>query len=301
MAQFKPRIGFIGQGWIGRNYADHFQSRGFSIVRYSQEISYSANKEKIKDCDIVFIAVPTPSTPEGFDDSIVREVVGVVGKGKIAVIKSTVVPGTTRSIQNNYRDKIVLHSPEFLREASARQDIDKPDRNIIGIADDTEETRRAAEKVMGVLPKAPYEKICSSEESELTKYGNNEFLYWKVLFVNILYDLAQKYNCDFEAIAENMMADPRVGKSHFQVFHKSNSLSQKAGRGAGGHCFIKDSSAFEEMHKRIVKDPLGSKVLEALRDKNIELLLKSGKDTDLLTGVYGEYIKDRKFNPARDE
>ena len=97
-------IGFIGQGWIGKNYADDFEKRGYETVRYSLEKPYVDNKEKIKDCDLVFIAVPTPTTPTGFDDSILRQTVKLVGKGKIAVIKSTVLPGTTESIQRENPD-----------------------------------------------------------------------------------------------------------------------------------------------------------------------------------------------------
>ena len=79
-------IGFIGQGFIGKNYADDFERRGFSVTRYSLEEPYRGNKEKIKECDIVFIAVPTPTTPEGFDDSILRGVLPLVKEGKTAVI-----------------------------------------------------------------------------------------------------------------------------------------------------------------------------------------------------------------------
>src|SRR3989344_9005335 len=145
------KLGFIGQGWIWKHYADHFENRGFSTVRYSQELSYASNRDNIKECDIVFIAVPTPSTPEGFDDSIVREVVKLVGKGKIALIKSTIIPGTTRSIQEENPDIFVFHSPEFLREASAREDVNNPDRNIVGIARDDEATRQAAENALSVM------------------------------------------------------------------------------------------------------------------------------------------------------
>ncbi len=92
-------IGFIGQGWIGKNYADDFERRGFSVTRYGLEGVFVHNREAIKKCDIVFIAVPTPTTPSGFDYSIVEEAVSLVGEGKIAVIKSTVLPGTTEEIQ----------------------------------------------------------------------------------------------------------------------------------------------------------------------------------------------------------
>src|SRR3990167_1914849 len=83
MRSKKPLIGFVGQGWIGRAYADNFEERGYSVVRYSLEKEYVGNKNKIKDCDIVFIAVWTPTTPNGFDDSVIRSVLKLVGKGKI--------------------------------------------------------------------------------------------------------------------------------------------------------------------------------------------------------------------------
>ena len=73
MNKKKILVGFIGQGFIGKSMADDFEDRGYKIVRYSKN-GFSANKEKIAECDFVFIAVPTPSTPKGFDDSILLEV-----------------------------------------------------------------------------------------------------------------------------------------------------------------------------------------------------------------------------------
>ena len=122
MSGQKTTIGLIGQGWVGKNMADAIEELGHDVVRYSLEEPFVRNKDKIKQCDIVFIAVWTPTTPSGFDDSIVREVVQLVGVGKIAVIKSTMLPGTTESIQQQYPDRIVLFSPEFLRQASAADD-----------------------------------------------------------------------------------------------------------------------------------------------------------------------------------
>ena len=66
----KIKIGFIGQGYVGKNYADDFERRGYKVVRYALEEPYRKNKEQIRDCDLVFIAVPTPTTPKGFDESI---------------------------------------------------------------------------------------------------------------------------------------------------------------------------------------------------------------------------------------
>ena len=62
MSKRKLLIGFIGQGFVGKNYADNFERRGFSVVRYALEDPYRANKKKIRECDVVFICLPTPTT-----------------------------------------------------------------------------------------------------------------------------------------------------------------------------------------------------------------------------------------------
>src|SRR3989338_8277931 len=158
----KPLIGFIGQGFIGKNYADDFEQRGYKTIRYSLEEPYIKNKDKIKDCEFVFIAVPTPTVPadasgEGgrlasrFDASIVRAAVALVGVGKTAVVKSTIVPGTTRKIQEEFPDRIVFYSPEFLSEATAAHDAAHPFSNIVGLTDTSPKQKQTAEKLHAVL------------------------------------------------------------------------------------------------------------------------------------------------------
>ena len=204
----KPLIGFIGQGWIGKHYANDFEKRGLAVVRYSLEREYNENKEKIKECDIVFIAVPTPTTPQGFDDSIVRETVKLVGKGKTAVIKSTVIPGTTESIQEENPDIFVLNAPEFLTESTAQHDASFPKRNIVGMPKETPVMMEKAKAVMEVLPKAAYAKICDAHDAEIIKYGRNVLGYFRVVFVNLLYDLAVKSGADWKVIQEAMKKYP---------------------------------------------------------------------------------------------
>lgn len=275
------KLGFIGQGFVGKAYADDFEKRGFSVVRYALEEPYNQNKEAISACDIVLIAVPTPTTPEGFNDSIIRSAVGLVGKGKIAVIKSTIVPGTTESIQKEYPDRYVFHSPEFLTEKTAAHDAAHPDRNIIGIPTDTPEYRERAQTIISVLPKAPYELVCEAKAAELIKYGGNCWFYVKVVYVNMLYDLAKAHGLKWEIIQEALTADSRIGATHLNPVHQG-------GRGAGGHCFIKDFEAFRKEYEKSIGDDLGKEVLASLVAKNNHYLRSSGKNLDLLEGVYGK-------------
>lgn len=283
----KTSIGFIGQGWIGKHYADDFEKRGYDVVRFALEEPYIQNKEKIGECDIVFIAVPTPTTKEGFDDSIVRKVITLVGKGKTAVIKSTILPGTTESIQNENPDLFVLHSPEFLVESTAAYDASHPNRNIVGIPVEDDAYRLRAQAVLDALPDAPYARIMSSKDAEFVKYAGNCFLFTKVMYMNLLYDLVSAKGGDWKSVRDAFIHDPRIGVSHTEPVHKT-------GRGAGGHCFIKDFEAFREMYDKEVKDTYGSELLEALAHKNIELLVNSEKDMDLVEGVYGDVREYKK-------
>lgn len=275
-------IGFIGQGWIGKNYADNFEDRGYNTVRYSLDAEYIKNADKISKCDIVIIAVPTPSTPQGFDDSILRSVIKLVGKSKTAVIKSTLLPGRTSEIQAENPDIFVLHSPEFLREAHAREDTDNPNRNIVGIPINTnsKEYNKRAKEYLSIVPKAPFELICSSNESEMIKYVSNCLPYTKIVFLNLIYDLCEKISCDYNVVKEAMIGDPMISNFHLDPLHKT-------GRGAGGDCLIKDFAALRSFYEKIIKDDLGIEMLKAIEKRNIKLLRDSKKDLNLVNSVYG--------------
>ncbi len=275
------KIGFIGQGWIGKNYADDFEERGFSVVRYAKEPQYEGNKDAIAECDIVLIAVPTPTTPEGFDDSIIRAVLPLVGKRKIAVLKSTIVPGTTAKLQEMFPDITLLYSPEFLSEATAKYDTSNPFASVVGVSKETDMHRSAAEEVLSVLPKAPFSLVCKSTEAEIFKYTHNTSGFIQIIFFNMMYDFATKMGCDWSVIRSAIMSDPFIPNRYSEPIHKS-------GRGAGGHCFIKDFEAFAGAYRSVLsQDQVGGMLLQANIRKNIELLKQTHKDLDLLEGVYG--------------
>jgi UDPglucose 6-dehydrogenase len=287
------KIGFVGQGFIGKNYADDFEERGLVVTRYALEKPYSENKGRIRECDVVFIAVPTPTTPQGFDDSALRSALALLQEGAVAVIKSTIIIGTTESLQKEFSHLIVMHSPEFLREKQAAYDARHPSRNIVGIPQETPAHRQAAQRVLALLPRAPYEAIVPARTAELLKYAGNCFLMTKVIFMNVLYDMARHEQVSWDPLVEALAADPRIGPSHMQPVHESGH-GGGAKRGAGGHCFIKDFAAFTDAYAAL-NDERGLAFLEAVEAKNNELLLQSNKDTDLLHSVYGKHpLQPRK-------
>ncbi len=275
------KIGFVGQGFIGKNYANDFENRGYSVVRYALESEYVGNKERINECDFVFIAVPTPTTPEGFDFRIVDEAISLVGDGKVAIIKSTLLPGTTKKLQDKQQDKLVLFSPEFLAEATAAYDTAHPMFNIVGLPYDSPGHRRVAEKIMQALPQCDHNFIIRAHAAELFKYTHNIHGYMRVVFSNLLYDTASALGADWAEVKPIMDVDPMMSPWYNSPIHKT-------GRGAGGNCFVKDMAAFRSLYEELLShDSKGLEVLKAMEDKNLELLKNSNKDQHLVDGVYG--------------
>lgn len=185
-----------------------------------------------------------------------------------------------------------MHSPEFLREASAAHDAAHPDRNIIGIPEQTEEFSTRAEEVLAILPHASFATVMPALEAEMVKYVGNCFLYTKVLMMNTFHDMVVASGGDWETVRSAMVEDPRIGSSHTEPLHTSGHEAEGATpkRGAGGHCFIKDFEAFRSFQAEQVKDDYAGRMLQSMIDYNNKLLIESGKDIDLLTGVYGEEL-----------
>ncbi|MEN9920419.1 MAG: hypothetical protein RL538_312 [Candidatus Parcubacteria bacterium] len=280
------KIGCIGQGFVGKNIADNLEQRGYEVVRYALEPEYSNNAEKISECGIVFIGVPTPSTPEGFDYSIVENVLKLVSDGSIAVIKSTLLPGTTKKLQDLYPNKVVLFSPEFLCENTAAYDVAHPLMNVIGLSYDTAGHRKAAESVKSTFPASEHNFVVSAQSAELFKYAHNLNGYFRVILANLLYEVGEKTEANWADVKVMMDSDIMMSPYYNTPVHKG-------GRGAGGNCFVKDMAAFRHLYEGIVsEDSNGLAVLKALEKKNIELLKTTGKSRDIMKGVYGEDITE---------
>ena len=200
----------------------------------------------IRDTDITFVAVGTPSNADGSIDLTyvfrVCEEVGDILRGKegfhIVIIKSTVFPGTTddrvRHILEYTSGKKagvefgLGSNPEFLREGNAVHDFLSPDRIVIG-ADDprTADTLRAlyASVDSQVL-------VTSSRTAEMVKYASNAALATKISFANEIGNLCKTIGVDSRDVFLGVGMDSRVSPAFF-----------KTGIGFGGSCFPKDVRA----------------------------------------------------------
>ncbi len=234
-------IGIMGLGVVGDGVRDYFERRATPLRVYDPYRGLGS-VESINEADIVYICVPTPYLPNvGFDDSALENAISLLDGSKIVVIKSTVLPGTTEAYQARYSQHCFLFNPEFLREAYARTDFLRPDRQIVGY---TAQSRHMAESVMATLPAAPYMQIMGAREAEMAKYMTNSFLAVKVTFANELFDLATAMDIDYEVVREAVAADARIGQSHLDV-------SDGGYRGYGGKYLPKDTKALLDLSERM--------------------------------------------------
>ncbi len=230
------KIAIIGHGFVGKA-VDY----GFShpeIQKIIIDPIYGSKIDKrIKNCQFIFVSVPTPMGDDGtIDDSILREVIKDIEKyshNSIIIVKSTVIP----EVIANLSDRIV-YNPEFLTEKSANEQFVNPVFHILG--------GHPADCTMVADFYDKY-SLCNHtdfycmtiEEASFTKYAINCFLATKVLFFNQLYDAALKENnVNFSVVAKTVGADPRITPSHTKV------PGFDGKQGFGGACFPKDVSAF---------------------------------------------------------
>ncbi|MCH8977617.1 MAG: UDP-glucose/GDP-mannose dehydrogenase family protein [Armatimonadetes bacterium] len=191
----------------------------------------------IKDADVVFIAVQTPSGPDGRPDlSAIRAVATEIGRNVsrpiVIVNKSTIPVGSAEVVERLILEAgadpslvDVVSNPEFLREGSALKDSYSPDRIVIGA-----KRREAAEKVAEIFSAldAPV-LITDVESAAMIKYASNSYLATKISYINAISRICELCGADVAEVAKGMGMDARIGPEFL-----------KAGLGWGGSCFPKD-------------------------------------------------------------
>ena len=250
-------------GFVGGAVKKYFESKKIKPLVFDKYKKLGSPQE-VNRAEVVFICVPTPYHPQkGFLLDAVEAAVKLLKSPKIIVIKSTVLPGTTENLQKKFPKHKLLFNPEFLREVSAFEDMIKPDRQIVGY---TKQSKPAANKVLALLPKAPYGKIMPALDAEVVKYMANSFLSLKVVFANEFYDICKRLGADYDNVKTAVVKDARIGDSHFDVHHGDY-------RGYGGSCFPKDVNAIIQLAGKLKVE---AGLLKAMRELNRNYLKQSG-------------------------
>ncbi|PNE18154.1 UDP-glucose 6-dehydrogenase [Mesotoga sp. Brook.08.YT.4.2.5.1] len=250
----------------------------------------------IKESEVVFIGVGTPSKDNGEADlSYVEAVVESIAKNldgyKVIVTKSTVPVGTNSWIKKTIVEKSgredfdIISNPEFLREGRAVHDVFHPDRVVIGY-----ESERAKEIIQDIykalyIIETPF-LFCNLETAELIKYASNAFLATKITFINQIANLCEAVGADVHKVAKGMGMDGRISPKFLHP-----------GPGYGGSCFPKDTKALVDIgDKHGVDMSLVREVIESNEKQKARMVQKleklfEGNLKDKRIGILGLAFK----------
>jgi UDPglucose 6-dehydrogenase len=227
---FEPGLDEVVQACRGRN------------------LFFDTDVEKgIREADIIFVSVNTPTKTFGagagmaadlqYWEKTARQIRDCARSPKVVVEKSTLPVRTSLAMERiltNNSDKIyfdVLSNPEFLAEGTAIQDLEKPDRVLIG-SHETARAQKAREVLVEIYANwVPKEKIIITNlwSSELSKLAANAFLAQRISSINAISALCEKTEADVSEVARAIGMDSRVGDKFL-----------RASVGFGGSCFKKD-------------------------------------------------------------
>lgn len=209
-----------------------------------KNLFFSTDVEKaIIEADLIFISVNTPTKIYGkgkgqaadlkFIELCARQIAKVATTDKIVVEKSTLPVRTAaaiKSILENTGNGVqfdVLSNPEFLAEGTAIQDLQNPDRVLIG--GENSEAIQALVEIYAAW--VPSNKIITTNlwSSELSKLVANAFLAQRVSSINSISELCEVTGANVDEVAHAIGMDTRIGSKFL-----------KASVGFGGSCFQKD-------------------------------------------------------------
>jgi UDPglucose 6-dehydrogenase len=266
------RVSIFGGGFVGRACYDTFNSDKlwdkFQVRLYdlNPERSLNTYEETVKECDVAFVAVPTPTDFERkvCDTSIVEKVVAGIRENNAdceIVIKSTVPPGTTEKLAKLHGK--VFFNPEFLTAKNAAEDFKLIEYQLLGVAS-TEQDEKLFQNTVTLFRALSEEQVWrtaniivgDASHLELVKYGRNAYLATRLSFFQELRAISQGLGCDPEFIKGLVCLDPRIGP-YYSDFHGK----------WGGMCLPKDVNALAGVALSVGVEPV---LLEGVWERNMQ-------------------------------
>jgi len=218
----------------------------------------------IKEAQVIFLALPTPSGSDGSADlsyvlGVAEELSALISSYTVIVDKSTVPVGTSEKVRDIMLRKLspdlfdVVSNPEFLREGVAVDDFMKPDRVVIGLS--SEHARQVMERLYKPFVRQGNPIIFMDERSaEMTKYAANSYLATRISFMNEIANLCERTGANVDHVRRGIGSDTRIGKRFLFP-----------GVGYGGSCFPKDVQALCLTSREFKYD---FRILDAVMDVN---------------------------------
>ena len=327
------KISVIGTGYLGATHAACMSSLGFEVIGIdvdpakieslaagtipfyepglqellqselaSGRLTFSADFNAIKDCDVHFICVGTPQVKDGLAADLtyvfgaLSSIAPIIKDGSLVVGKSTVPVGTAAKMREELLavnpSTDLAWNPEFLREGFAVEDTLKPNRLVVGVTNEGAESVLREVYAKSLSEETPW-VVADLPTAELVKVAANSFLATKISFINAMAEICEAAGGDVTVLAKAIGYDPRIGSRFLQ-----------AGIGFGGGCLPKDIRAFMARSQELG----AQQALEFLREIDSINLRARTRMIDLVRKDLSEDLRGKKiavlgaaFKPDSDD
>ena len=273
------KIGLIGTGRLGLCFALLIEKAGYEVLASDSREDYikdltkgvvgtaepdvqellwdsgnieftTDNRRVIRECDIIFTLVATPSLDDGsYDVSAVWNVVNdikdemtsIANYTKSFVVGCTTNPGDCDNFKKELPPSVdVFYNPEFIAQGTIVKDLINADMVLIG--GEGKHRNELAKIYHGIQDKKPSIHFMSTKAAEITKIAVNCFLTTKISYANMLGQVLSKSGLEDEIdqVLESIGSDSRVGNKYL-----------KFGFGFGGPCFPRDNRAFAKYAEKV--------------------------------------------------
>jgi UDPglucose 6-dehydrogenase len=257
------RVAIIGNGWVGNAMLDLFPY-ALVFIRDPNRIpndqdTFTSDKDKINECDIAFICVPTPNIQEGrLDTSAVEECIQWL-ETPLIVIRSTVNPGDCDRWSKKYSKSIVFQ-PEYLGETPQHPLLNTAQTPFIILGGHKILTKLVIDLYTTVYNANVKIRQVTLEEAEIIKLSENRAIAFKVAQCQELYDVCHEADVDYYTVRDAVYGDdPRFTLWWTFVFPDE--------RGFDSKCIPKDVYAWCAWAESLGYEP---KITRALLEKNKE-------------------------------
>lgn len=301
------KVAMIGVGKLGEPCAEvmakHYDVVGYDLEPRTPKFPMKPTiKEAVKDCDLIFIAAPTPHDPiyggetptshlpiKDFDYTIVtdilKEVNKHVNKNQLVVLISTVLPGTVRNkLYRNITNARFIYNPYLIAMGTVAWDFVNPEMVIIGTEDGslTGDAKELIDFYKPMMQNDPRYEVGTWDEAESIKIFYNTFISTKIALVNMIQDVAEKNgNINVDVVTDALK------KSTYRIMGPAY---MKAGMGDAGACHPRDNIALRYLAERL---DLGYDLFDSIMTarevqakKLAEACLKHGRQITIIGKAY---------------